>query len=903
MERDLAGLEVFRTRALAEAARYGDEPWVFVRELIQNARDADASSLRFTVGQRPDGGVRLRAVDDGRGMSLDHARRYLFTLYATSKRARRRTAGRFGVGFWSVLRFEPDVVTVRSRSARGSGWEVRLQGDEAHVTSLGDDLPVGTEIVLERPSGGVDVAAEIRRAVAELAGLARRRDRPELPLEVVVDGRPVAAAEGVPAPLLRFEARGLRGVVGLATEPRVELYVHGFRVRNAAVLDDLRPPADARRPAAEVLPAGVAPWIVLDSERLDLLMSRAEPRASRELERVLRIGRRQTARLVRHVLGGPAPGRRWEWLHQLRYGLAEWGRRRWPAALVLLAAIVAIGILMAGVGRRPASPAGAPGATAAGAGDADPLTDLALRYRGPSVDRVEAVSPAPDLRYRPASLGLLVAGLRVRQVDDVGRAVIPVPSGEPVPAAPCATGCLEMLARSGDTSGWLRLPTPTGWVVDPASVRLDGAPVALQLSTAGEPLVAAGDGGRLTWRLGRGPDPAPAGVGSWPELPEAWRRRAAGWRGRPAAEIAAAATALVRSQVRYDRGPETAQRFAAGAAAGLPLVPRALAVGAGDCDVQSTLLAALVEAAGRPARLAVGWAGAGGRLAPGLHAWVEVRDADGSWLAADASVAGAAPGDAPVPGMAVVPVAVPVATPGIGVAPVAVAVGLVLLGVAVLAGAMLRRMRAVRTAFIAGDGPDLDGLVLGLVSRPEQWRDGAASLPVLETVGGGRLSAAAARRLAAQGRLCVATAPRSELAPAARTLDGSRRRCRSVAEALGAVDLDRWVRMLERTRRAPALDLAAAALAAAGLHLALRLTDEAEADPVELLRPTRGRPVALLAAHGDAWQEVVGSAAGSPALGAAAVVRVVLPLLVGGSEARAVGRAAARWLLATGVAA
>jgi hypothetical protein len=48
-------------------------------------------------------------------MSYAHARRYLFALYASSKEQRRDQVGRFGVGFWSILRFEPKRIVIRSR--------------------------------------------------------------------------------------------------------------------------------------------------------------------------------------------------------------------------------------------------------------------------------------------------------------------------------------------------------------------------------------------------------------------------------------------------------------------------------------------------------------------------------------------------------------------------------------------------------------------------------------------------------------------------------------------------------------------------------------------------------------------------------------------------------------------
>ena len=91
----------FRERARLEADRYGPDPWIFVRELLQNSRDAGANAVAFTVGERPasDGSDKVvewvACQDDGEGMTFEHARRYLFALYASSKEDRTNQAGTF----------------------------------------------------------------------------------------------------------------------------------------------------------------------------------------------------------------------------------------------------------------------------------------------------------------------------------------------------------------------------------------------------------------------------------------------------------------------------------------------------------------------------------------------------------------------------------------------------------------------------------------------------------------------------------------------------------------------------------------------------------------------------------------------------------------------------------------
>lgn len=118
---------LFRQRALAEAARYGSDPWVFVRELLQDARDAGSRRVEITAS-REDGTDRIACRDDGCGMSFEHARRYLFALYALSKEDNPAEAGKFGIGFWSVLRFAPSTVTVPSRATSKDGWQVSFDG-------------------------------------------------------------------------------------------------------------------------------------------------------------------------------------------------------------------------------------------------------------------------------------------------------------------------------------------------------------------------------------------------------------------------------------------------------------------------------------------------------------------------------------------------------------------------------------------------------------------------------------------------------------------------------------------------------------------------------------------------------------------------------------------------------
>ena len=101
---------------------------VFVREFCQNARDAGASEIIVTT-ELEDGLFVLRFLDNGTGMSFQHAQDYLFRLYASSKEAQSTSAGCFGVGFWSVLLYSPASIEIESRTRTESGWKVAMDGD------------------------------------------------------------------------------------------------------------------------------------------------------------------------------------------------------------------------------------------------------------------------------------------------------------------------------------------------------------------------------------------------------------------------------------------------------------------------------------------------------------------------------------------------------------------------------------------------------------------------------------------------------------------------------------------------------------------------------------------------------------------------------------------------------
>jgi hypothetical protein len=780
----------FRERALHEALRYGSDPLVLVRELLQNARDAGATRVAFETAAAG-GTVRLSCRDDGLGLTFDEAERDLFTLY--SSRKTRADAGRFGVGFWSVLLFEPTRLVVRSWPRRGAAWEAEWDGElEQARARRPPPAPRGTEVVLER-AGDADPADSVFDAAWRHARFLRRRDG-RTPLEVTVNGRRVSAELALPAPSLQFRRRGLRGVVGLADRPRVELYAKGLLVRTGATLDDLLAPGVRAHAAAtaSALP-GSAAHFVLDADELDLLLSRGDARSDEALARVVAAAREELSRLLDRQLA--------------RAGAALPGRGRWRAAatgtaLAAAAAMAALAFARPGadaaVDVRPrtlqaSGPAGLPGDAGARAPAAPPAVrayrDPRRTYEGPVLDRADTPLERIALRYAPP-LTLHLATMRVTSFGPDGRPQVARDPIGPYSGTACTRGCvaIRMTAAGG---AWTSLPLPTGHRLDPGSVTVGGAPARASAAADGTPLVRLPEGA-VEVAYSTGPADEPAAPPTPVALPAALQSVARHLRSLPPASRPAAAAAWVRAHVRDARAGETPGRDLEPARDGADFAETALARGVGDCDVQNGIVSRLLQATGVPARLAIGYVGVSGSAAAGLHAWVEHRAGGGPWRVEDAS--GSAPQDAATaalpPAAAVPPARAPVRW-----WPLAAA------GAAAAAAHALWARRTRRTLLLS-DGLDVGALVRGALRHPERVAHAAALFHrALVPCRGGALSLSRAQELADGGALYVARRQTPLSTRAARqgacVVDGSQAAGRAAADALGAVDLDAWSERLD----------------------------------------------------------------------------------------------------------
>jgi hypothetical protein len=759
-----------------------------VRELLQNARDAGAHRVWFKTSVA-DGSEQISCRDDGVGMTFDHAQRYLFSLYASSKRSRARTAGRFGIGFWSVLRFEPDEIVVRSQPQRGESWQVRLDGQLEVVRREKAKMRRGTEVVLERQVSAGDLENILAASILRNAPWLRCRYRAERLLEVRVNGRLVRAEPALPPPSMSFRRRGLNGVVGLGPEPRAEIFAHGFRVRDAATLDELLVEAKPKAPTLAGAADGLSPRIIIDSRNLEVLMARGDAREDRALRRLVAVGQRELRRLVRRELDRYAAlslPRRWA---ERSLEMFASQPARIVFALVLSASVAWFALRdvsrwLSGPGSGPrAVPVAVPSETPGPA----PYRDLSDRYRGPEVDGLGGVTPPVDLSYQPIDQEHLFAALWVHglPIERVGAADLEVVG--PYEGTSCTLGCLDVELGFEAAAGLL----------------LDGRRMPVFEVVTGQPVVRLENtgAGRLSYRTGPAKSTVAAATGAWPPLPDEFAEFVEGLDEMQASDLASRVARFVARRVVYDASTRTAARYRKAPVELDKLFDRAAAIRAGDCDVQNSLVVAMLADAGIPSRLAVGWVGSGGRARTGLHAWAEYLDEDGIWWVVDASAVR-------VRVLAPVPHSALIGMPGKPRENRSWASSWVLVGIAalVVAAAVIALIpsRRWRRQFRAGGRDDIVGLVRGAAVRPHSFEEIHALFArrLLRLVSGKPISLARVRELARKGRLACGRGGSKLALRAVRgggvVLDLDHAESAAVAEVLAAVNLDQWQELLDR---------------------------------------------------------------------------------------------------------
>lgn len=233
-------------------------PRVYLRELLQNARDAitarrefDGSGSRITITPLSDASGEFVLRDDGIGLTAAEVADLLATVGRSSKRdifdmPRSDYLGQFGIGLLSCF-MVADTIVIRSRSARGGAsveWSGSADGT-FQVVELDEELPIGTSVHLV-PRFDAD---ELLRpaAVRELATTFGEF----LPVRVTIDAPGGEVNVTHPAPFLGADAdeavRYGRELLGASPLDVIELSEPATGTRGLAYVLPFAPPPGARQ--------------------------------------------------------------------------------------------------------------------------------------------------------------------------------------------------------------------------------------------------------------------------------------------------------------------------------------------------------------------------------------------------------------------------------------------------------------------------------------------------------------------------------------------------------------------------------------------------------------------------------------------------------------------------------
>lgn len=647
----------FRSRAVAEGKRYGKDEYVFVREFAQNARDAGATRISLNAVHH-NNELLIVFSDDGVGMSFEHARKYLFTLYASSKEKETQSAGQFGVGFWSILLFSPKRIVIHSRTD-SEHWGVEFNHDldgERRVRS--NQQHRGTRVVATKPMD-TDAAKkaidEIEMSLRRYCKYLRRNNRKATPLEVLFNDNRIDAPMTLEGECTAtFSYADVQGAVALGKTPKVNLYVRGLPVWLGTSLSELQYGASPEVPIS--YPRGLAPVYLINGNKLSVTLDRRSVFDDAALQRTRRIAQREMRKLVSNYLDNVAPRTlrsRMEFAFSsfVEDGLLHLLRRLAPVApvVVVLAAVVGMAWFVFPTQVNSIIDAVFPNDGVPAIGVEHHFGTLATSDKYEQASTQVGTGGTLKLRYRPAQESFyfrtqVVEQLRIHSGAKSGKL-----SPYRIPADfTCQSECVEIEAALENKIGVYHLPVPTGYYIDVNSLHRNGPLRGKLVRSAKDDwlFVQETEIPKADASISYTAGPATTAIykkAPFLQLPQITLPTAyeeALEKVAPFKQLKKQVdhlTLFVETAIAYDVSLSTATRYQSFFDQTPPgnWFDFVLQLNKGDCDVKNIILLVMLRRLGIVSRLAVGYVGENGKTKAGKHAWIEYYD--NGWKIADST--------------------------------------------------------------------------------------------------------------------------------------------------------------------------------------------------------------------------------------------------------------------------
>lgn len=621
--------QAFFERAIREAQRYGDDRWIFLRELVQNSRDAGATHIYCYTDIR-DQWSYLDFQDNGEGMDATQFERYLLRLYASSKENDAAAIGFYGVGFWSTLLFRPHLIRIAScKNGNTIAYEINCQ--DLSITPFDAKLKHdGTRITLIRPTTGGDdnfaqVVAERLRYYTGPVRPAPHRHK----MVLMCNGEVLNVDFDLPPHFSRrIREKGFDGVIGLGDKPSIKLYKGGILVRDLTSLEEILP---NRKSNLSQTGLGLYPQLAINADGLTVLMDRQSVFEDGLLLRIVETCEHHLMQIQRQMVQQLFP-LNWHnrFLHfWQKVSFKKWG---WSGlALLLLGAVIWFSKnLLTESSSMPAETqmTSRPG-----------YVDAAFqKWEGPVIDTRSSREIQWNFRYEGGPPYILFRVTTLTRYDkNRGWLTAPQKAQGPYPTIPFPEGETPILVsmQTQTIGSPIPLPIPPKYrLIKHSVVTASGKQPQIMQSQLGHPLVTFQQAERLSYQVIRAPSEAPVRFHqalTIEDYPADFQSFFQSIIGLSEKEKAQAIAEFLTRQFEYSRSPEAARKFQLAKG---DFLERIRSVGGGDCDLLNGVYALMLQTADVPAYLSVGLVGKQGRAESSLHAWVRYW-ADGRWITAD----------------------------------------------------------------------------------------------------------------------------------------------------------------------------------------------------------------------------------------------------------------------------
>lgn len=619
---------------------YGRDTWFFLRELAQNSRDAGASLIHVEAYWNENQQEVFTFTDNGCGMDFNHARHYLFRLYASSKTNEKFSAGMYGAGFWTILRYRPVQIIIESWAGKDQ-WAISMD-QELKIADVPCTLDNrGTRIQLIRDphfQTHKDFQSRVKKALIKYCQYLRKSDLSGNRLPVIYQGQDISQPMRLAGPFTHHFRKGpIEGAIGLANEPKVELYAKGLPVWRGTTIDELSHSYTPTINHYEV-GSGLAPVFLLNGNNLDVNISRKSVIDNQALKKLRDTARKQLSKLIVHHAEEAFPrsvaARIFDFFSQVRQKVHL---TRWKFLILVLLIIIPIEYMVlknffpGGINAPP---------------PASILSVSDSKYSGATVTMGQPRNNN-QIRYHPPD----PLWLRLFTADEYdiqfGFKSSKTESVNPVSAARIdkskSSIDLELTIEQG---GKIYLPQPVGHLVAGDSLMMDNQSVpGMTYTTSSDAMISLpAKKGVLTYRCWP--------IRSRPLLPDnqknRWSRLPPQFRmpddlkillkGKETLHIADRVAFIIKlttSSLLYDNSPSTAAEYRSRKHRETNWFSMVRQIGKGDCDILNGMAVVYLRYLKIPSRLVIGFIGRDGGATAGLHAWAEYYD--GGWKVLDIS--------------------------------------------------------------------------------------------------------------------------------------------------------------------------------------------------------------------------------------------------------------------------